>query len=155
MNSKSLILTVLSFMALIISWIVYASTIFLYLAIPLGPNNGVRPMAITWWVYTIRDFFGKQYYGFFFIIFIISVVVFVYMLRRAKDIPVYKILLYSAILNFLFGAAGLFFKLAGHGDEIDGFEWITVSGTLGALLIVWLLQIKMPFLKSKPVERAL
>lgn len=146
---KSATLTILSVISLLISWVVYASTIFLYLAIPLGPNNSVRPLATVWWVYAIRDFFEKHYIGFFTFIFFITVAVFILMIRKGKDIPMHRILLYGSALNFLFGVAGLFFKLAGHGQEVDGFEWITVGGTFAALLLVWFLQIKMPFLKIK------
>ncbi len=153
---KSATLTVLGVITLLVSWVVYAITIFLYIILPIGHNaqTGVVPTTRLW-LQGLRSFYGQHFYLFVFLFLLISFIVFISMLRRGKDIAIYKILFYSAVLNFLYGAAGLFFKFVGHGQEIDGFEWITVFGNFGSLLVVWFLQVKLPFLKPKVVQNSI
>lgn len=150
---KSATLTFFSVITLIVSWIVYATTIFMYLILPLGHNieTGIVPTTRIW-LQWLRSFYDQHFYLFVFLFFLVSFIVFVSMLRRGKDIAIYKIFFFSAVLNFLFGAVGLFFKFAGHGQEIDGFEWITVFGTFGSLLVIWYMQATLLFLKTKTSE---
>ena len=149
MNAKSTFLNIISAGLLLISWIVYASTIFLYIIFPIGNLNS-RQATDRVWLQMLRSFYDNHFYLFVFLILLISVIVFASMLRAGKDIAMYKILFYSSALNFLFGIVGLFFKFAGHGQEIDGFEWQTAGGSSVALLVIWYMQATLLFLRKKP-----
>lgn len=151
MNSKSFFLTLISTLTLIVSWVVYIVTFFMYIALHLGEGEAKHSTSRLW-LQMLRSFFENHYFLFWFLFFLVSVLVFIRMISKGKNIAMFKVLFYSAFLNFLFGVAGLFFQLTGHGQEVDGFEWITVFGTLGTLLLVWYMQATLLFLKPKSVN---
>ncbi len=148
MNPKKLFLTVTSTLLLIASWVVSVIAFFMYIALHIAEGEVKHPTSRVW-LQMLRSFFENHYFLFWFLFFLINLLVFVRMISKGKNIEIYKVLFYSAFLNFAFGLAGLFFQLGGHGQEVDGFEWITVFGTFGTLLVVWYMQANLLFLNKK------
>ena len=84
-----------------------------------------------------------------------SVLIFIATVYRGRHLPLYKLLGYIAVLNWLFLGCVMMFNMIVFGllEINDANNILTYSSTLVSILVVWYLQVSLFFIKDKTVVK--